>query len=252
LPAGFHLIHEFCQDAQQWLQADPHNVIAVHCKAGKGRSGTMICALLVFANAVPSAYQALTWYEYTRGGRNSGVTIPAQIRWVAMYERWRTLGQKGLTSNPMKAPGPYQLLVVRLGPLHRDGTPGDEICVRIGLSTRDEACVGSVGFWYDDFQGQRDSKDEIEVFLAIHGPQWADIEGLMTVRISGPRGQIKLKAWWNRAFLFKDLSFGLLVMDISKAWVDGLQKDMSRHQVVPENFRLKATFREIKGTIDTE
>lgn len=38
----------FCSDATAWLLADPgRNVVVVHCKAGKGRTGALICALLL-------------------------------------------------------------------------------------------------------------------------------------------------------------------------------------------------------------
>lgn len=37
---------DFVEDAAAWLQADPDKVVVVHCKAGKGRTGLMICCLL--------------------------------------------------------------------------------------------------------------------------------------------------------------------------------------------------------------
>lgn len=42
------VVQQFCCDAAAWLAADPHNVVAVHCKAGKGRTGVMICCLLLY------------------------------------------------------------------------------------------------------------------------------------------------------------------------------------------------------------
>jgi len=38
---------DFVQTAKGWLGKDPKNVIAVHCKGGKGRTGTFICTWLV-------------------------------------------------------------------------------------------------------------------------------------------------------------------------------------------------------------
>ena len=37
----------FAANVREWMEADPQNVIAVHCKGGKGRTGTMICTWLV-------------------------------------------------------------------------------------------------------------------------------------------------------------------------------------------------------------
>ena len=37
----------FCADVKDWLKQDDRNIIAVHCKGGKGRTGTMICTWLI-------------------------------------------------------------------------------------------------------------------------------------------------------------------------------------------------------------
>ena len=76
------LMMAFCTDATTWLEQHPDNVIAVHCKAGKGRTGTMIAALLLHLNLAPTAAEALTVFGNQRTMNGKGVTIPSQIRFV--------------------------------------------------------------------------------------------------------------------------------------------------------------------------
>ena len=40
------MVLAFCRDAHAYLTADKKNVIAVHCKAGKGRTGALRFAAL--------------------------------------------------------------------------------------------------------------------------------------------------------------------------------------------------------------
>lgn len=46
VPAVSEMV-DFVREVISWLDEDEANTVAVHCKGGKGRTGTMICILLV-------------------------------------------------------------------------------------------------------------------------------------------------------------------------------------------------------------
>jgi phosphatidylinositol-3,4,5-trisphosphate 3-phosphatase/dual-specificity protein phosphatase PTEN len=79
------LVIDFCKDVQAWLSADPSNVAAIHCKAGKGRTGVMISAYLLWIGECDSADDALEYFGAKRTHDNQGVTIPSQIRFVKYF-----------------------------------------------------------------------------------------------------------------------------------------------------------------------
>ena len=85
-PPELHQIIKFCESACEWLDKSEHNVITVNCKAGKGRTGTMICALLCYRYKI-SAQQAFIIYGEKRSKKIKGVTIPAQKQFVEYFEK---------------------------------------------------------------------------------------------------------------------------------------------------------------------
>lgn len=93
------------EDMHSWLGADPENVVAVHCKAGKGRTGLIVSAYLVFAGLAPSTTAAIKMFGDVRTHDGKGITIPSQMRYVHYLEQ------------SLKAPFPpavYKLRHIRL------------------------------------------------------------------------------------------------------------------------------------------
>jgi phosphatidylinositol-3,4,5-trisphosphate 3-phosphatase/dual-specificity protein phosphatase PTEN len=81
----FNLLYDICVDIKNFLDKDPLNVIAIHCKAGKGRTGTVICCYLIYSELCENAEQALNFYSKLRTYNSKGVTIPSQIRYVKYF-----------------------------------------------------------------------------------------------------------------------------------------------------------------------
>ncbi|KAI0830993.1 phosphatases II [Hypoxylon sp. FL0890] len=78
-----------------WKDRKNGRVVVVHCKAGKGRSGTMACSYLI-AECGWTPEQALARFteRRMRPKFGAGVTIPSQLRWIGYVDRWTKGGKK--------------------------------------------------------------------------------------------------------------------------------------------------------------
>ncbi|MCQ2819448.1 MAG: hypothetical protein MJ252_19470, partial [archaeon] len=85
-PCPVQLILEFCVDICLWLINYKDSVAAIHCKAGKGRTGLMICSYLIFSGLCKNRQDAVDYYGGMRTKNNRGVTIPSQLRYIDYFE----------------------------------------------------------------------------------------------------------------------------------------------------------------------
>merc|ERR1712137_879963 len=81
------MLPRFCEHAQEWMDKDEENVVAIHCKAGKGRTGVLICCLLLWFKQFEDPEEAMTFYGNQRTDNGEGVTIPSQRRFIRYFHQ---------------------------------------------------------------------------------------------------------------------------------------------------------------------
>jgi protein-tyrosine phosphatase len=112
-PPPFAIIPALMASIRNWIQgelsdeqaetAGKRRVAVVHCKAGKGRSGTAACSYLISEEGWNKA-DALQRFtdRRMRVGFGNGVSIPSQLRWVGYVDRWTNQMSKKYVERPVE------------------------------------------------------------------------------------------------------------------------------------------------------
>ena len=79
----FNIIYQ----AYNYLRKNKENVICVHCLAGKGRTGTICCSLLLYGKLIRCSKEANDYFSYKRFKKlNKGVQEPSQVRYIEYFD----------------------------------------------------------------------------------------------------------------------------------------------------------------------
>ncbi|KAF3937419.1 hypothetical protein ABW19_dt0207687 [Dactylella cylindrospora] len=94
-PPPFALIPNIMASMRNHLKQGKEKVAVVHCKAGKGRTGTVTCSYLISEEgwSKDAALERFT-KKRMRPQFGAGVSIPSQLRYVDYVSQWVTIHNK--------------------------------------------------------------------------------------------------------------------------------------------------------------
>ena len=82
------MLVEACASIDAWLRADAANVVAVHCRTGRGRSAVLLCCLLAWRaarGARHSPLDCLSVLAQLRGEDENVLTLPSHRRYLHYF-----------------------------------------------------------------------------------------------------------------------------------------------------------------------
>jgi len=198
------------EDVGAWLRGGEgrERVVALHCKGGKGRTGTMICAVLIGQNLFENAGESLTYFGQRRTDLNvaqqfQGVETYSQIRYVHYFQEAHNQRLKAIPSRPLR------VVKIIITGLKRVGVgDGSDFSVTITEGAAQQLqCSFKPGS--DDCQIKHDPKvDRLEVNLTNPPIVNKDVKFLFTCSTkSVPKGYDDCAFFfWLNTFFIKNYS----------------------------------------------
>lgn len=240
------IVIPFCQDVHKWLNESERNIGVIHCKAGKGRTGVMICSYMLFSKHSPTASDALQFYANARTMNKKGVTIPSQQRYVRYLDRVLQLNKDLSWDGTYLTPHPEQTSLrivsvsLRPAPLFKAKLSfqiynSDFKVIYKYHEDRDKKEKNHGGVTYETTDASVDM-DQCKSAV-VH----EDFK-IMLLKQEGSKYK-KLGQFWLNTQFIDDMS-----ITIPKLELDKIYKDAKKNVKYPENFSVTVQFAPVSSS----
>ncbi|XP_053187476.1 putative tyrosine-protein phosphatase TPTE isoform X1 [Scomber japonicus] len=200
---------KYTANVRDWMSADPQNIIAIHCKGGKGRTGTMVCTWLIDSDQFESAQDSLEYFgerrtDKSRSSKFQGVETPSQSRYVGYYETMKTKFNRQL-------PPPKSLRVksIRIHSIAGVGK-GDGSDLKVKIIVRKELVFQCVCSKQENCTVFPDVGSNAAVISLQNGPVVdGDVKVMFESSAGLPKGyeDVPFYFWFNTSFIVDNKLF---------------------------------------------
>jgi len=217
-----NLIDECCKDIRSWLD-DPEHIVGIHCKAGKGRTGLIICCYLLYEGVCATSDEALVYYGNKRTVDGKGVTIASQQRYIRYYER--VLKEMNGIIPPIT---PLIITRVRIATYPKKEVLGDPfIIIEMDSKIVHKSGYGTIN---------KIKKNCYKADVPVEGKVRGDCKIILSVKKRGGGKQKLCHFWFNSGFIIDNK------LTLTKAEIDVANKD-KKCKIFKEDFHIEVFFK---------
>nr|XP_057943105.1 putative tyrosine-protein phosphatase TPTE [Doryrhamphus excisus] len=200
---------KYTASVREWMSADPKNVIAIHCKGGKGRTGTLVCTWLIDSDQFENAQDSLEYFgerrtDKSQSSKFQGVETPSQSRYVGYYEVMKTKFNRQLPP-----PKSLRMKSIRIHSIAGVGR-GDGSDLKVKIIVRKELVFECVCATQHNCSVFPDVGNNAAIISLPNGPVvQGDVKVMFESSAGIPKGyeDVPFYFWFNTSFILDNKLF---------------------------------------------